>query len=212
MSTSVEAEPHPGSLLSGRRIKLTIPRGVRLQIPEDDFFAFCRANPDLRLERTATGVVEIMAPTSGGTGALNARLTSRLVVWADANGEGLAFDSSTGFRLPHGSTRSPDASWVRNDRWRALTEQERKEQFSPLCPDFVIELRSHSDTPAKLRGKMVEYLANGLRLGWLIDPITGRVEIHRPDRPVEILDRPATLSGEDVLPGFTLDLKGILFD
>ncbi|APW64105.1 Uma2 family endonuclease [Paludisphaera borealis] len=215
MSAHVEAETHPGSILSGRRIKLAIPRGVRLQIPDDDFFAFCRANPELRLERTEDGVVEIMTPTSGGTGAKNARLTSRLVLWADADGEGIAFDSSTGFHLPGGATRSPDASWVRRDRWNTLTEKEREEQFAPLCPDFVIELRSRSDKSKRLhllKQKMPSYLAQGARLGWLIDPITGRVEIHRPGRPVEVLDRPATLSGEDVLPGFTLDLKGILFD
>ena len=215
MSARVEAEAHPGSLLSGRRIKLAIPRGVRLQIPDDDFFAFCRANPDLRLERTEDGVVEIMAPTSGGTGARNAEITAQLVVWAKANGEGIAFDSSTGFRLPGGATRSPDASWVRRDRWDALTGQEREEQFAPLCPDFVIELRSRSDKAKrsrKLHQKVRRFLAQGARLGWLLDPITGRVEIHRPGRPVEVLDRPATLSGEDVLPGFTLDLKGILFD
>lgn len=215
MSAHVEAEAHPGSLLSGRRIKLAIPRGVRLQIPDGDFFTFCRANPGLRLERTEDGVVEIMTPTSGGTGARNAEITAQLVVWARANGEGIAFDSSTGFRLPGGATRSPDASWVRRDRWNALTEKEREEQFAPLCPDFVIELRSRSDKSKRLhllKQKMPGYLAQGARLGWLIDPIAGRVEIHRPGRPAEVLDRPTTLSGEDVLPGFTLDLKGILSD
>lgn len=215
MSAHVEAETHPGSLLTGRRLALVIPRGVRLQIPDDDFLALCRANPELRLERTDDGVVEIMTPTSGGTGARNALITARLVAWAMANGEGVAFDSSTGFRLPGRSTRSPDASWVRRERWNALTEREREEQFAPLCPDFVIELRSRSDKAKRLhmlRQKMLSYLAQGARLGWLIDPISGRAEIHRLDRPVEILNRPATLSGEDVLPGFTLDLKGVLFD
>jgi Uma2 family endonuclease len=215
MSTRVESEAHPGSLLSGRRIKLAIPRGVRLQLPDGDFFAFCRANPDLRLERTENGVVEITAPTSGGTGARNAEITAQLVVWAKADGSGVAFDSSTGFRLPGGATRSPDASWVRRDRWDALSEQEREEQFAPLCPDFVIELRSRSDRSKRLdllKQKLPEYLAQGARLGWLIDPIDGRVEIHRPGRAVEVLDRPARLSGEDVLPRFTLDLTGILFD
>jgi len=215
MSAQVEAEAPSGSLLMGRRIALSIPRGVRLQVPDDDFFSLCRANPDLRLERTDEGVVEIMTPTSGGTGARNAEITAQLVMWAKADGEGIAFDSSTGFRLPGGATRSPDASWVRKERWDGLSEQEKEEQFAPLCPDFVIELRSRSDKAKRLhrlQQKVLSYLAQGARLGWLIDPITGRVEIHRPGRPVEVLDRPATLSGENVLPGFSLDLKGILFD
>jgi Uma2 family endonuclease len=210
MSAQVEAPA--GSLLTGRRIALAIPRGVRLQVPDDDFFNLCRANPELRLERTDDGVVEILTPTSGGAGARNAEITAQLVAWAKANGEGIAFDSSTGFRLPGGATRSPDASWVRRDRWTALTEREKERQFAPLCPDFVIELRSRSDKAASLQKKMRMFIAQGARLGWLIDPIVGRVEIHRPGRAVEILDQPTTLSGEDVLPGFTLDLKGILFD
>ena len=210
---SAQAPAASGSLLAGRRVALSIPRGVRLQVPDDDFFALCLANPDLRLEQTDDGVVEIMTPTSGGTGAKNAKLTMRLGVWAEADGGGVAFDSSTGFRLPGGrATRSPDASWVRKELWNGLSEQEKEEQFTPLCPDFVIELRSRSDRLSRLREKMRTYIARGARLGWLIDPRHGRVEIYRPDRPVEVLDRPVTLSGEDVLPGFTLDLKGVLFD
>src|SRR5262245_14379555 len=212
MSRGIESQSQPrsGRVRSARVVELAVPSSVRLRISDRAFWRLCRENPDLRLERSEKGVVEIMAPTSGGTGARNADLTAQLVVWAKTDGTGIAFDSSTAFRLPNGATRSPDASWIRHERWNALTTQEREEKFAPLCPEFVIELRSHSDTTKKLRAKMEEYLAQGTRLGWLIDPIQGTVEIYRPGLPVETLQRPATLSGEDVLPGFVLDLKGIL--
>ncbi len=153
-----------------------------------------------------------MAPTSGGTGARNANLTARVVVWAKIDGTGTPFDSSAGFKLPNGATRSPDTSWIPNDRWNTLTAAEKEEKLSPICPEFVIELRSRSDRKTKLRGKMREYLTQGARLGWLIDPLDSTVEIYRPGQPVEILNKPAKLSGEQVLPGFVLDLKGILYD
>jgi Uma2 family endonuclease len=184
-----------------------------LRVSDEDFWRLCQENRDLRLERTEKGVVEIMPPTSGGTGNKNARLTAQLVFWSLADGTGVAFDSSTGFKLPNGATRSPDASWVRKERWNSLTEQEKEEKFAPLCPDFVIELRSRSDkNKGKLQKKMHTFMNHGARLGWLIDPMEGTVEVYRPGQPVEILQKPATLSGEDVLPGFVLDLKGILFD
>jgi len=193
-------------------IELAIPRSVRLRASDADFGLLCQENPDLRLERTETGVIEIMPPTSGGTGARNADLTAQLVMWAKRNATGIPFDSSTGFKLPNGATRSPDASWVRNERWKALTTQEQEDKFAPLCPDFVIELRSRSDkSKKKLQTKMQTYVDQGAHLGWLIDPSEGTVEVYRIGRPVETLHRPATLSGEDVLPGFVLDLKGILF-
>jgi Uma2 family endonuclease len=130
--------------------------------------------------------------------------------WND--GTGTAFDSSAGFTLPNGAVRSPNASWIRNERWNALTKEQRDNSFSPICPDFVVELRSRSDRMKKPRMKMREYIAQGARLGWLLDPMRGTVEICRPDRPVERPSKPTALSGEDVLPGFVLDLKGILFD
>jgi Uma2 family endonuclease len=191
-------------------IELAIPRSVRLRVSDEGFGLLCQENPDLRLERTERGVVEIMPPTSGGTGNRNARLTAQLLLWSLTDNTGIAFDSSTGFKLPNGATRSPDGSWVRNDRWNALTTQEQEEKFAPICPEFVIELRSRSDRKKKLQEKMREYLTQGARLGWLIDPRDGTVEIYRPGQPVEILNKPAKLSGEDVLPGFVLDLKGIL--
>jgi Uma2 family endonuclease len=213
MSRGAQAKPKTRRRRSGEPIALLVPPDVRLRVSDEDFWRLCRENDELRLERTEKGVVEIMAPTSGGTGARNADLTAQLVVWAKADATGTAFDSSAGFRLPNGATRSPDASWIRNERWNALTQQEKDEQFSPICPDFVAELRSRSDrSMRKLRAKMQGYLAQGARLGWMIDPKMGTVEVYRPGRPVETLQRPATLSGEDVLPGFVLDLKGILQD
>lgn len=129
-------------------------------------------------------------------------------IWNRQNNLGKAFDSSTGFKLPNGATRSPDASWVRIERWDALTPQQRK-KFLPLCPDFVVELVSESDDVEDTQAKMGEYLANGLRLGWLINPQTKQVEIYRPHQSVEILQSPTSLSGEDVLPGFIFNLQPI---
>jgi Uma2 family endonuclease len=213
MSQGVEAPSRATRSRVARSIALNVPSNVRLRVSEQDFWRLCQKNPDLRLERTEKGVVEIMAPTSGGTGHRNARLTAQLVLWSLTDGTGVPFDSSTGFKLPNGATRSPDASWVRRERWDRLTKQEKEEKFAPLCPEFVLELRSRSDKKKKkLQKKMHAFMNQGARLGWLIDPIDGTVEIYRPGRPVETLTQPATLTGEDVLPGFVLDLKGILFD
>ncbi len=215
MSRGVKSRP------SGRRrsrkgepaeIALRLPIDVRLFVSTPGFGRLCAANPELRLERTAKGAIEAMPPASGGTGARNGRLTAQVVLWSIEERRGTAFDSSAGFTLPNGAVRSPDASWIHNDRWLALTTTQREIGFSPICPDFVAELASPSDDRNQLRAKMEEYLAQGVRLGWLIDPRDATVEVYRPGRPVERLDRPATLSGEDVLPGFVLDLKGILFD
>jgi Uma2 family endonuclease len=167
------------------------------------------ANSDLRFERSAHGELIIMSPAGGGSGRRNLKLSQHLGNWVDAAGLGIAFDSSAGFRLPNGAVLSPDASWITLDRWNALTPDEQ-DRFVPLCPDFVVEIRSPSDPLSELRAKMREYLDQGARLGWLIDPLRNIVEIYRPRRPVETLEAPATLSGEDVLPGFTLDLADIL--
>jgi Uma2 family endonuclease len=200
-----------GTTAAAPPIALAVPPGVLLQVSDADFAALCTANTDLRLERTAQGDLIVMTPTGGGTGAKNAELTAQLVFWTRADGRGIAFDSSTGFVLPKGGTRSPDATWIRKDLWNSLSPEQQR-GFLPICPDFAVELCSPSDDRKTASEKMREYIDNGLRLGWLLDPDDGRVEIHRPGRAVEVLDRPATLSGEDVLPGFTLDLKGILFD
>ena len=179
-----------------------------LDVNEDKFFAWCQLNRDLRFERTAEGDVVIMSPAGGETGNRNARLNAFLTVWALNNGNGEPFDSSTGFVLPNGATRSPDAAWVRRSRLATLSPEQKK-KFLPLCPDFLIELRSPSDSLEAIQEKMQEYLANGARLGWLIDPLDRRVFVYRPEAGVKCLDNPATISGDPELPGFRLDLSRI---
>jgi Uma2 family endonuclease len=152
-----------------------------------------------------------MPPAGTESGGRNLELSVQLALWAKRTGLGRAFDSSTGFTLPNGAIRSPDASWVTQARWDALTH-EQKEGFAPICPDFVVELRSPSDLLKTLRAKLREYLAQGAQLGWLIDPKSRAVEIYRPGQPPERVENPSVLSGEAVLPGFVLDLKGILVD
>jgi Uma2 family endonuclease len=194
------------------RLTLALPSGrTGLTVSPEAFWEICLANPDLRLTRTADGELIAMAPAGSETGSHNARLTARLCNWNDATGLGVVFDSSSGFTLPDGFVHAPDASWIATGRWDALTPEDRK-RFAPICPDFVAELMSPSDTRRETRDKMRAFLDQGARLGWLIDPKAVEVEVHRPGRPAEVLKRPATLSGEDVLPGFVLDLKGILFD
>jgi len=167
------------------------------------------ANRELRLEKTATGELIVTPPTGSETGNRNLKLSYFLARWIEEEGgDGLAFDSSSGFELPNGANRSPDVSWVRQERWEALTPEQRK-GFAPLCPDFVVELRSETDTLKELRAKMQEYMENGAQLGWLIDPKNKRVEIYRSGQAVEVLEHPITLSGEQVLPGFTLTLKRV---
>ncbi|UFP93465.1 Uma2 family endonuclease [Gloeobacter morelensis MG652769] len=175
---------------------------------DEQYFQLCRANRDLRFERSAKGELIIMPPAGGKSGGRNFRLTQQLANWTDTNDLGTGFDSSTGFKLPNGADRSPDAAWVRLERWKALTAEEQ-DRFVPLCPDFVAELRSKTDSIKGLRLKMQEYLDNGAQLGWLIDPQARKVEIYRPGLPVEVLDNPERLSGEPVLPGFVLNLAPI---
>lgn len=190
---------------------LTVPADVRLKVSPDDFFTLCAANRDMRLEREADGGLIVMSPASSRGGRRNLTLGARLWIWNEASGLGVGFDSSTGFTLPDGSIRAPDAAWAFRDRWERLTPEEQ-DRFAPIVPDFVAELRSPSDTLPELRAKMRHYVAQGVRLAWLIDPATQTVEVYRPGREAEVLARPATLDGGEVLPGFTLDLKGILFD
>lgn len=188
---------------------LTLNLAPLLVLTDDAFDQLCRLNPEIKFERTASGELVIMPPTGGEIGDRNRRLTQRLGNWTDADGTGLAFDSSTGFKLPNGAERSPDAAWIRLERWNALTPEQRQ-TFPPLAPDFVIELRSPSDSLELLRAKMQESIENGVRLGWLIDPQAQQVEVYRPGREMERLEAPANLSGEDVLPGFVLELQRIL--
>lgn len=179
-----------------------------IDLTDEQFYRLCQANRDLRLERTAGGKLIIMPPTGWETGNRNSRLIQQLSNWADAEGRGLVFDSSTGFRLPNGAIRSPDAAWVKRDRLEVLKPD--PEKFLPLCPDFLIELRSASDLLADVQAKMREYLENGLPLGWLINPQDQQVEVYRPTQDVEILNIPTEISADPILPGFTLHLTNIL--
>ncbi len=177
-------------------------------LTHDDFFDLCQRYRDWRIERTKEGEVIFMAPAGGGSGHSNAKLTARVDTWAEKNGSGVVFDSSTGFILPNGATRSPDVAWLRRDRLAQLTP-EQKRKFLPLCPDFLIELRSPTDALNDLQDKMQEYADNGAQLGWLIDPDYRRVYVYRPNQPVEVLENIDQISDEPVLPGFMLDLTVI---
>lgn len=165
-------------------------------------------NQDLRIERTATGEVIIMPPAFSDTGNRNIKISQQLANWADQDGTGEAFDSSTGFTLPNGATRSPDASWIKLNRWNALTD-EQKASFAPICPDFVIELRSSSDTLSSLQAKMQEYIDNGVLLGFLIDRKHRTVHTYRPNRTPEILKSPISVNADPELPGFILQMAKI---
>lgn len=182
-------------------------------LTHDQFYALCQANPDLQLERTAKGELIIMSPVGGEGGSHEADLIVDLGNWNRQRQLGKVFSSSTIFCLPNGAERTPyggamrtpDAAWVAIERWLALSPQQQR-GFPPLCPDFVMELRSPSDRLLPLQNKMQEYLANGLHLGWLINPQDRQVEIYRPDRSVEVVPMPALLSGAETLPGFTLSI------
>ncbi|MDB9493983.1 Uma2 family endonuclease [Spirulina major CS-329] len=195
--------------VSPQSLFLALPPDLTLKVTPEQFAALAVANRELRLERTATGELIVNPPTGGQSGKRNCHITGQLSAWSIANEQlGEAFDSSTGFILPNGANRSPDASWVRRDRWDALTPAQQ-EGFIPLCPDFVVELRSHSDSLNTTRAKLQEYLNNGAQLGWLIDPQNQRIEIYRPGQTIETLDHPDTISGEPTLPGFSLNLQRI---
>lgn len=188
---------------------LELPRELVLQVTQEQFEALSAANRDLQLERTSEGELIVNPPTGGESGKRNFSITGQLARWYEEHEDlGEGFNSSTGFRLPNGADRSPDASWVNRERWESLTSQQRK-GFIPLCPDFVIELRSESDSLSKLRAKMQEYMNNGAKLGWLINPQNRQVEIYRPDGEIEVLKNPLELSAEDILPGFILNLRRV---
>ena len=179
-----------------------------IELTQEQFYQLCVNNRDLHIERNANGDLVIMPPTGGQTGNRNGRLIQQLFNWSDSDGSGIAFDSSTGFILPNGANRSPDASWIPLTKWDALTDRE-KQRFLPLCPDFAVELLSPSDNLAKTQEKMQEYLDNGMVLGWLINPVQQQVEIYRQGKQVESLNAPNNLSGENVLSEFVLDLQPI---
>jgi Uma2 family endonuclease len=176
-----------------------------VDLSDEQFYQLCLDNQNWQLERTVKGELVIMSPVGGISGNREADLITDLNLWNRQTQLGRVFSSSTIFRLPEGGDRSPDAAWVANERWESLTPEEQ-EKFPPICPDFVIELRSRTDSLSQLQEKMQEYLNSGLRLGWLINPQAQQVEIYRPNQTVEIVQLPVSLSGEDTLPGFVLNL------
>ena len=176
-----------------------------IRLTPEQFRQVCRDNRDLRLELTSNGGLIVMPPTGSKTGQRNFNLSRQFGVWVEKDGTGVGFDSSTGFSLPDDAILSPDASWVRRERWDALTEEEQ-EGFAPLCPDFVIELRSSSNSLKSLQEKMQEYIGNGAQLGWLINPPERRVYIYRTGEEVEVLSDAKTVSADPILPGFVLQL------
>lgn len=187
---------------------LTLNLNPIIKLTEDQFFQLCQENDNIRLERTAKGELIIMSPAGGETSSSNAGLTAQLWIWNEQNKLGKVFDSSGGFQLPNGANRSPDAAWVKLERWKALTPEQQK-KFPPLCPDFVVELLSPSDSLKETQDKMREYRDNGALLGLLINRKNRQVEIYQPGAEVEVLDNPTQVSGESVLPGFVLNLGSI---
>lgn len=187
---------------------LTVSLPAIAPMTREQFYEFCQANRDLRIERTATGEVVIMPPAFSDTGNRNFNLAVQLGIWAEQDGTGLGFDSSSGFTLPNGATRSPDATWIKAEKWNALTEAE-KASFAPICPDFVIALRSASDTLTGLKAKMQEYIDNGTSLGWLIDRNNRTVYIYRPNQDSQVLEDPDQVSGDPELSGFSLSMAKI---
>ncbi|MFS8803449.1 Uma2 family endonuclease [Synechococcus sp. R55.4] len=187
---------------------LTLNLSPLITLSRADFIRLCAANPELKLERTAQGELVIMSPTGGETGNLNFEIAGEVYVWNRQSGRGKSFDSSTGFSLPSGSDRSPDLAWIPIEKWEALDPSVRQ-GFLPLCPDFVVEILSPTDSWIQTQAKMQEYMDNGCRLGWLLDPKVKRVMIYRQGQAPELVEDPETLSGEDVLPGFTLPIRKI---
>ena len=185
---------------------ITINLDRIIQLTNDQFYQLCCNNPEIKFERNHKGEIIIVPPTGGETGKINCEINVDFGIWNRQVKLGVLFDSSTCFQFPNGANRSPDISWISNQRWNTLTK-EQKEKFPPIAPDFVLELMSPTDTLKETQAKMQEYMANGVKLGWLINRKQRQVEIYRSGQPVEILENPTQLSGEDVLPEFTLDLK-----
>lgn len=185
---------------------ITINFNNIVMLTDDQFYQLCQDNPELKLERNRWGELIVMPPTGGETGNRNSEINAEFVIWNRQAQTGKVFDSSTCFKLPNGPDRSPDVSWIQIERWNALTP-EQQEKFPPIAPDFVLELMSPSDSLSNTQAKMREYMSAKVRLGWLIDRKNRRVEIYRLGQEVEVLDSPITLSGENVLPGFVLDME-----
>ncbi|MDZ8054799.1 MAG: Uma2 family endonuclease [Aulosira sp. ZfuVER01] len=185
---------------------ITINLNPIIQLTDNQFYQLCRENPEVKFERNADGELLIMSPTGGETGNYNSEINADFVIWNRQTQLGICFDSSTCFKLPNGANRSPDVAWIVKDRWNALTPEE-KEKFPPIAPDFVLELMSPSDSLQETQTKMQEYISNGVKLGWLINIKMRQVEIYRLGQPIEVLESPKELSGENVLSGFILNLQ-----
>lgn len=185
---------------------ITVNFNPIIQLTDNQFYELCRENPEVKFERNANGEILIMSPTGGETGNCNFEVAVEFGIWNRQTQLGICFDSSTCFKLANGANRSPDVAWIQKDRWNALTPEE-KEKFPPIAPDFVLELMSPSDSLLETQTKMQEYIDNGVKLGWLINPKMRQVEIYRLGKPKELLESPTELSGEEVLPGFILSLQ-----
>ncbi len=195
-------------ILETENVPFVLQVSPAIEMTDEQFFALCQLNRGYRLERTSRGELVIMPPTGAETGNRNLKLCQQLANWTDEDGSGIAFDSSTGFKLPNGAERSPDASWMTLAKWNSIPEENRS-KFPPVCPDFVVEIRSHSDNLKHLQDKLQEYIDNGAKLGWLIDRKNRRVYIYRPQQEIECLNEPSTVSGESVLPSFVLQMNVI---
>jgi Uma2 family endonuclease len=202
MSTAIS----PGWQVDSPHICIQMAPAVPMT--QDQFFDFCQQNSEKRFERTAEGEIIIMAPSGGEAGIQDLAVSAQLYFWAVKSGKGKAFGPTAGFTLPNGANRAPDAAWITSEQYAELTAEQLK-KFLPLCPFFLIEVRSPSDRLKELQDKMEEFIANGCALGWLIDPQTRRVHVHRPGQPPQVLDNPSTVSGEPELPGFVLDLAPV---
>ncbi|MEK6286377.1 MAG: Uma2 family endonuclease [Acidobacteriota bacterium] len=194
--------------LQPRETGLTLHLSPAVELTDQQFFELCQLNSDLRLERTAEGDIVVMPPAGGETSNRNLGISVQLYNWTKRDGTGTAFESSAGFKLPNGADRSPDAAWVSHERLAQLTPEEKR-KFIPLCPDFVIELLSPSDSLAATKAKMAEYIENGARLGFLIHPDARRVYVYRPGVPIEELKNVNEVSADPELPGFTLELADV---
>ncbi len=209
MATTTAAKIRSSTLLVYPSDPLEIDFGTLLKpMDDDEFFYFCQRHRDLRIEMDQFGEITIMPPTGSETGRINFVVIADFAIWARADGTGEGFDSSTGFILPNGAKRSPDLAWIKREKWLAIPVEKRK-KFAPVCPDFVVEIRSESDPLTKLQVKMLEYIENGAQLGWLIDVNEKKVYVYRPNTPVQTLANPIEVSGEPLLKGFVLRMKAI---
>lgn len=196
------------TIISVESSPLILQMRPAFEITDEQFFEFCQLNRDYRIERSANGELIIMSPAGSETGNRNFNLIVQLGIWVEQDKTGIGFDSSAGFKLPNGADRSPDAAWMKLEKWNVISPEQQK-KFAPVCPDFVVKIRSPTDNLQTLKDKMQEYIDNGASLGWLIDRKNRKVYIYAPQQEVECLDNPETISGNPVLPGFTLKMANI---